>query len=373
MREIKVCDESNIYINGRTVGNTDPVHLFWSGSGIEFDIKATELHVCIEGKYSLLEHYIAFEVNGSVCQRIMLDGTKQWLTVFRNFEKEKITHVRIIKEVQAMSEDPEHILNIYSIKTDGDVIPRDENRKFKIEFIGDSITSGEGTVGTDADGMWIAHYFSHVRSYPYMVSNILNADYRVISKSGWGVYCAWDNNIEHNVPAHYEEICSVMPKGSFDEIGIYEKNDFSAWQPDAIVCNLGTNDDGAFHNPEYVDEEGNVYKLHMNGDEYDEKDADLFTSHVYSFLIKLRKNNPEAKLYWAFGIIESNIGKLIKEGVNRYNKDFGEAVRYIDLPCTEGEGFGSRMHPGFVSHMNSANVIANVLKADLVSPIEDER
>lgn len=384
LKEIKICAEPLIKINGRTVKDKDPLHLFWTGSGIEFNIKATELYIVVEGLFGDHEHYLAFEINGMVTQRVMLDGTKQCIPVFKFFCKDKINHVRIIKEVQAMNEDSKHMLNIYSIKTDGEIISLDEEidcnpnysinenvnnnkNQLKIEFIGDSINSGEGAIGTGNDELWISHYFSHIRSYPYMVAKLLNADYRVFSKSGWGVHCAWDNNTMCALPNCYEEICSVMPKGSFDELGIYEKNDFTSWQPDIIVCNLGTNDDGAFHNPEYVDENGNVFKLHMDDVEkniYNEADTKIFENDVYNFLIKLRKNNPKAKIYWAFGILGKGLAPFINNAINKYNEDYNENVSYIDLPVTEGEGFGARWHPGILSHKDSAYVIANTIKND---------
>lgn len=45
-----------------------------------------------------------------------------------------------------MNADPESVLQINAIETDGEFLPVPE-RNLKIEFIGDSITSGEGDIG----------------------------------------------------------------------------------------------------------------------------------------------------------------------------------------------------------------------------------
>jgi hypothetical protein len=52
--------------------------------------------------------------------------------------------------------------------------------------VGDSITSGEGTVGAVYEEDWISAFFSAENTYPRMVADALSAEYRVISQSGWG-------------------------------------------------------------------------------------------------------------------------------------------------------------------------------------------
>lgn len=58
--------------------------------------------------------------------------------------------------------------------------------KYRLEFVGDSITSGEGTVGAVYEEDWISAFFSAENTYPRMVADALSAEYRVISQSGWG-------------------------------------------------------------------------------------------------------------------------------------------------------------------------------------------
>ena len=58
--------------------------------------------------------------------------------------------------------------------------------KYRLEFVGDSITSGEGTVGAIYEEDWISAFFSAENTYPRMVADALSAEYRVISQSGWG-------------------------------------------------------------------------------------------------------------------------------------------------------------------------------------------
>ncbi len=43
-------------------------------------------------------------------------------------------------------------------------------------------------------------YMSSSENYATFTAKALDADYRIISQGGWGVYCGWDNDVRHNIP-----------------------------------------------------------------------------------------------------------------------------------------------------------------------------
>ncbi len=363
LHTVALKDNENIKVHGRTISDRDPVRLLWTGSAIEMNVKCSELYIELEGCYEDYENWISVMINGAFMARQMLKKEKEWICVFRMRNPEKVTNIRIIKDVQAMNCDPEHCINVYAVKLDGDILPV-EDRPLKIEFIGDSITSGEGTIGVGPEEDWISMFFCHPFSYPYMVADKMNADYRVISQSGWGVYCSWDNNPFCAIPLHYENICDVVPGEKFKKLGFSEKNDFSAWQPDVICVNLGTNDDGAFHNMAYTDPvTGVTYQQHMDGDVYRKEDLEKVKNSVISFLKILRKNNPKAKICWCFEILGDAMAPVIREAMAVYQKESkDENVKYIALPNTTEQTVGARMHPGYYAHVKAADAIFTVLK-----------
>ena len=365
LRKVKIKDDENIKVHGRTIPDRNPVKLMWSGSAIEMNVKCSELYIKLEGCYSEYENWISIVINGGFMARQMLKKDKKWICVFRARNPEKVTNVRIIKDVQAMNADAKHCINVYAVKLDGEILPV-EDRPLKMEFIGDSITSGEGTIGVGPDEDWISMFFCHPFSYPYMVAQKLNADYRVISQSGWGVYASWDNHPEYAIPVHYENICSVVPREEFESYGFHEKNDFSSWQPDIICVNLGTNDDGAFHNEGFTDPDtGITYKLRMNGDEYVREDIIKVRDAVSGFLKTLRKNNPKAKIYWCFGILGDAMKPVIEEAMDLYKKETDDQnIGYIVLPNTDDDTVGSRMHPGYYAHLKAADAIVERIQSD---------
>lgn len=364
LKEYLLSDINNLKIHGRTTGHLSPLSLFWTGSGIELNVKASELWVKLEAAYDVYEPWIAITVNGVLVSRQMVTAGEHWICVFRGMNGEVTKNIRIFKETQALNEDPNSRLQIHGLKCDGEFMPV-EDRSYKIEFIGDSITSGEGAVGSKEEDDWIMMWFSSVENYTYMVAKELNADYRVISQSGWGVYTSYDNNPNKNIPSHYEKICSTIEGETNKALGGYKDNNFNAWQPDVIVINLGTNDEGAFYNPMWKDElTGRIHKQRLNEDgTFDTEDLKNFEDAVSNFLIKLRKYNPKAHLIWAYGMLGDGMMPAIKRGVAAYKKQSkDENVSVVLLPNTTDETVGARLHPGILAHKEAANVLIEHIK-----------
>mgnify|MGYP000300434555 FL=1 len=364
LREYPLSEIGNLKIHGRTTGNLSPLTLFWTGSGIELNVKASELWIEFESAYDIYEPWIAVTVNGVVVSRQMVTEGRHWICIFRGMGKDSVKNIRIIKETQALNEDPNSYLQIHKVKCDGEFLPV-EDRPYKIEFIGDSITSGEGAVGAKQEMEWIMMWFSAVRNYTYMVAKELNADYRVFSQSGWGVYTSWDNNPYRNIPAYYEKICSTIKGETIKALGGYEDNDFNAWQSDVIVVNLGTNDEAAFRNPMWRDDvTGEEHKQRMNDDgTFNEEDLKKFEDAATNFLKKLRKYNPKAHIVWAYGMLGSTMMPSIKRAVEAYKNQTGDDnVSVLLLPDTTEETVGARMHPGILSHKRTAKVLADYIR-----------
>ena len=184
-KTVSVAALPQVRVLGRTTG-TDVVNLFWTGSGIEFIYTGSELQMEVNADYDAYEPWLAVELNGVQISRVPLNKGKNEVCLFRGMTVGKPKHVRILKEVQAMHQDPGHLLQIVGLQyADGEFLQLPEP-KYRLEFVGDSITSGEGTVGAVYEEDWISAFFSAENTYPRMVADALSAEYRVISQSGWG-------------------------------------------------------------------------------------------------------------------------------------------------------------------------------------------
>lgn len=356
-------ENSNIHIHGRTV-SANPLCLFWTGSGIEFNTDSTELYFDIETDYSMYEQWIRIEINGFSIIRMPLPKGKNTICAFRGMTS-SIKNVRLVKEVQPMQNDPMSFLKVHGVECDGLLYPI-KKRPYKIEFIGDSITSGEGLAGSRDTIEWIPMVFTTNHHYAVQTSTILNADYRIISQSGWGVYSSWDNNPNKTLSKYYKKICGVLHDDLNKALGTCNDYDFSSWVPDVIVVNLGCNDCFAFTSPEWKDPvSGRIYKQRIEEDgSYNKSDIANFKTAVYDFISLIRNCNPSSYILWTYGMIGRQLLPYISETVDKYIDNTGdENVEFQLLPDLKPEWIGANNHPGIASHTAAADVLVNKIKS----------
>ncbi|WP_338551573.1 GDSL-type esterase/lipase family protein [Paenibacillus sp. KS-LC4] len=362
-------DIAHLKVHGRTTGRLAPLTLFWTGSSVELNAQGSELWIEVEVNYDQYEPWISILINGIPVSRQMLTAGRYWVCIFRGMSEAAIKNVRIIKDLQAMSADSSCLLQIHAVKGDGEFTPI-EAKPYRIEFIGDSITSGEGAIGAKAEVDWIPMWFSAVDNYTAMTAEALNADYRVLSQSGWGVLSSWDNNPHGNLPQYYEQVCGLLTGENNQALGALDKNDFDSWQPDVVVINLGTNDGGAFHSPAWVDPAtGQSYKQRLKDDgTFEDEDVKAFEEAALRFLIKIRKYNPNAHIIWAYGMLGLPMMPAIYRAVNAYSQQSGDKqLSVFQLPHTTDETVGARQHPGRLAHEKAAKELASYMKEILSS------
>ncbi|MEK4261106.1 MULTISPECIES: SGNH/GDSL hydrolase family protein [Paenibacillus] len=362
-----LADIEHLKIHGRTTGLLSPLTLFWTGSAVELNVKSSELWLEVEADYDVYEPWISILINSVPVSRQMLVAGRYWICVFRGMNERVVKNVRIVKDVQAMSGDPGCSLQIHAVKMDGKFLPV-ADKPHKIEFIGDSITSGEGSIGAKAEEDWIPMWFSAINNYTSMTADALNAEYRVISQSGWGVLTSWDNNPHGNIPDCYEQVCGLLTGAKNEALGAFQEHSFESWQPDVVVVNLGTNDGGAFQSPEWKDEvTGESHKQRLNEDgTYHEDDIQAFVDAAEKFLMKLRKNNQHAHLVWAYGMLGIPMMPAIYRAVDVYSKKTGDKqVSVLQLPNMTDETIGARSHPGALAHEQAAKELTGYLKGIL--------
>lgn len=352
-------------VHGRTTKERNPLTLFWTASGLELNVRASELWVEIHADWTLHEPWYSIMINGTFFSRRMADKGTHRVCVFRGTDPTTVKNVRIIKDTQAYSADNDSLLQLCALETDGS-FEAVEERKLKLEFIGDSITSGEGDIGEAAYPWdWASMIFSAENNYAVQVGMAMDADVRVISQSGWGVGCAWNNNINEAIPPIYEKVCGLLSGERNLALGAHEPNDFAAWQPDVIFINLGTNDCGSFNQPEWHDERtGERFKNRRNPDgTMVEEDVERFIGRAKAFLYKLRSNNKNSKLVWIYGMLGNELEPVLRDALERYRAETGD--RNIDFLLLKDdiEHRGARNHPGIKAHETAAEELIRYLNS----------
>lgn len=348
LREYKLSEIEYLKVNGRTNDCLEPLTLFWTGSGFELNAKGSELWVELEADYDEQEPWISILINGAHIARQMAVKGKSRICLFRSRNPEEIKHVQFVKDSQAMHDDETCCLQIHSISFDGEFCPI-ENKPYKLEFVGDSITSGEGIFGAKEELDWVAMFFSGVYSYAALTAKAVDADFRIVSQSGWGVYASWDGQLDRALPLYYEKVCGVLEGERNVALGAQKDYDFTKWQPDAVIINLGTNDGSAFGMPEF------------------HEDIKSFENAVTAFLKKVRRCNPDAEIIWVYGMLGYSMNAPIARAINTYCEETGDKkVHFLQLPNTTKETVGSREHPGIPSHKMAAGILTDYLKNEIL-------
>lgn len=289
--------DPRVVIHGRTVRQI-PLPLFWTASGVELETNARMLAFVLDASFTTREPWVRVEVDGATVLRQPLGRGQNTLTVWRDMTSGSWRRVRLYKETQPMQRDPSSLLTLATIICEGELraIPP---RPYKIEVIGDSISSGEGLAGAVSTKDGVSMVFSTENHYALQTARALAADLRILSQSGWGLLAGWDNDRAKTLPPYYEMVCGLVPGLQAAALGAAQPNDFAAWQPDIVLVHLGYNDGFALDEPPFQD----GFCLRRGPDGLpDTETAERFVQCGVAFLKKLRRCNPGARLVWAYGM-----------------------------------------------------------------------
>lgn len=380
LHEIKISEVKNLHSLGRNGESSDgALALFWTASGFSVNYTGGELWAELEGDWSNAEPWASVWIDDYQVSRFIVQKGKNNYCIFRGLAAGAEHKIALLKETQAMSSDSEQMILVHSLKVPDSIY--EENKScieklfiehkapsLKLEFIGDSVTTGEGLAGNKIEMDWITGWMALKDNYAILTSKKLNAELRVFSQCGWGVTSSWDNDRNCVIPNFYEKVCGLVFGKRNESFGAQNDFDFSSYRPDYIIVNLGTNDWGAFNSPARKNPQtGEEWKYHLDKNKKPVKeDLKHFTDGVYSFLEKLRKCNPTSKIIWAYGMVSYDLGNSIKMTVARFAKEQKDLnVHFIKLPAMSEESEdekGSRGHPGPATHFKAYKKIVKEIQ-----------
>ena len=356
--------------NVKDVENLPEINLFWAASALKINAKACEVWVDFESDYDSNEPWVSIFLNGSRISRFMIEKSgEKSVCLVRGLNSQVENEICIYKDTQPMPGDTKHSLKVKNISLDDNgKFCEIKPAKMKIEFIGDSITSGEGLAGAPEQMEWIPSVFVGSESYAAQIARHFGADFSVFSQCGWGLCWGWDGNRNNNIPKFYEKVCGVMEGDFHNQLGENQDYDFKDGS-DFVVLNLGTNDDGAFFQPPWKDEKSGIeYKLELDGGKISASDNEYIVQRAKNFLSLIRKHNKNAQIIWCYGMIKLKfIPECLKTAIKQWKKETGDSkIHLLELDSMEDveknyEDKGSRGHPGKKVHKLAAEKLKKLI------------
>ena len=326
-------DETAVRFFGRTYQNGDIRMMTWTASGFDLLFTGTKLEIS----------FFATKVNDDINRPMIgvfldnyndpekmivvpVDKAMEYITVLDGLE-DTTHYVKIFK----MSENNTAPLGVMDIRTDGQLEGAPEALfDRRIEFIGDSITSGFGILAPKADSAFKTSEENGAMTYAALTARNLNAEYNVLSISGWALYKSW--------AAQGSAYLDIPPIYRYTDY-TYQKEmlwDFSAFQPHAVVVNLGTNDSAYLkdHPDEYAD----------------------FVKAGADFFRDIRTKNPDAAIVVCYGMMGLEMTDYLKQAVEKSGL---ENIHYIGLRNLRT---ARALHPSPADHQANAELLTAELR-----------
>lgn len=306
----------------------------WSGSSVRIRFKGTALNVVLQAYPGEGMNFWQVVVDGEPSGVLSVeDGEHLYGVVCGLPEGEHLVELSKRTEFRLGTTQ----IRGFQLSAGGEILPLEE-RVRGIEVIGDSISCGYGNEATKKEEPFTAATENGWAAYGAAAAREMDADYVCVAWSGKKL---WPDN---SIIEHYGRVLSLPETSEWD---------FSSWQPDVVVINLGTNDFYAA-NPE---ERG-------------------WIAAYKELLARIRKNYPEAWIYCAVGPMlgdwpeDRKPGRAIRSYLNKLMEQSAlsgiEKIRLIDFGLQNIEDSpGADWHPGLKTHRLMAEQLKDALRKDL--------
>ena len=331
----------------RLIGRMDPEQrppaLDWTGSGMEFRFRGTDAWVKLEAPVASPIMWMIVLADGQPVTRFPVEPGIRLYPMLLGLEADKERTVTLMKETQCMPDNPAATVLLHSLRIDGELLELPVREK-KIEFIGDSLTSGEGALAAKDNEEWVTPWFTARGNYSWYACEALNAERQILSQSGWGVCWDWQHTEANNMSDAYEYTVGVLHGPEAEARGCSKPWDFSLWQPDIVCIRLMTNDNNG-----------------MNERQSFETDRETAVRGGMDLIRKVRRHNPQAKIVWILPGTDCH-PELAAEAVRRMQKEGMKELYSFTLPDYGPADLGARWHPNAEWNRMAGKLLGDYLK-----------
>ena len=323
---------------GRHGASETACAMWWPGSGARVRAACRAMEAEIEAPAPASGHmpWLAVTADGAPIARLpLMPGTHRY-PVLSGMDPECAYDIALTRDTQPAGDEAGPVL-LRAVWTDGELAPS-PRRPLTLEFIGDSLTVGEGCLGPKRAMDWRMPWISNAPAFPSLVCERLNAEKRVVAMGGWGCWRAYDGDGSHRIGLIYDSLCGVTPGGELPY----------AFDPpaDAVVIGLGTNDASALALlPEAARAEG----------------RQEIRAYALALIEQVRRHNPEAAILWCYGMLGDALAPTLRGAVEAARQAGDARVGWLQLSDFGGD-FGAREHPSREAHRRASGEIARALE-----------
>ena len=318
---------NSIRFIGRSQWMTGGIQFDHSASGIEFQGFMTGALKLTASTTADTTYYTVFIDGKRVEERFSTKGDNKTITI-ANFSGKYFHTVKILKQ----SEERWTRTVIKSIQMTGYMMSAPQQRKYQIEVLGDSLTTGYGNLGKkgegNAQGGNTPLKQDATKSYGFLAAEALNADCSIVAWSGIGL----------------DESYTDVSFGDYYSKYAYNRNKTIEYKydraPDVLVIHLGAND-------------STNSKTTKAG--FIQKGKDLINMIRKGY----GKNMP---IIWAYDPDEG-VPQYIKEVLDSFG---GESSNLYMLELewqSKDEYWGASGHPSEAAHKKHGELLANLIKS----------
>ncbi len=352
-------DSKTVKYLGRTLYRDGVLWLALSGSGIEFNYRGTDLLVTILGDDNAAsgveQARIAIYIDDTrVIDDMIVTPQKTYsiietgLAAGSSLSDKDLANTKHRIRIIKLTEAPMSVFGIKELLVNNDAsLSPTADKALKLEFIGDSITCGYGVDDEDLSHTFSTKTEDVTKAYAYLAARILDADYSMVSYSGYGVYSGYteedERSVDELVPPYYPLVGYSRGTVNGKPVTAADWN-FSSYVPELIVINLGTNDDSYCRDiPERQEE---------------------FVVYYKNFLKLVHEKNPNAYLLCTYGLMNTRLTPFIEKAVSLYTEETAHSrISFLPLPMqTEADGYVVDYHPHPDTHKKTAKIVSDRIR-----------
>jgi hypothetical protein len=331
-------NNNNLVYEGRVLYTSDAAVLAWSGNSVTLQFEGTSISAILKDLDTA--NYYNIIVDGNYYSKIHTDTIKHSYLLASGLTQAKHS-VQLFKRTEW--DKGKTLFYGFEIPENEKILPPAEPKKRKIEFFGNSITSGYANEDNSGRDSWKGYFQNNYLTYAALTARHFNAQYSCISKSGIGIMLSW-------FPFVMQDIYDLT-----DPKDPSSKWDFSKYTPDVVVINLYQNDSWLVNRPER-----NEFRKKFGATPPDE----IYIENAYKdFVSQIRNKYPKASIICALGSMDAT-----REGspwpgyITKAVEDLHDTKIYTHFFKYKGKPG----HPNIKEHQEMANSLIDFIEKNIV-------